>query len=86
MPELPEVETVRRGLAPLLVGRRIAGVKVRRRDLRRLIVPDFARRLEGGRVAQTTAHPRELHVKMAQVRAIQTILQFEFQTVLFPVC
>lgn len=34
MPELPEVETVRRGLAPALVGRRIVGVKLGRPDLR----------------------------------------------------
>ena len=34
MPELPEVETVRRGLSPVLVGRRIEQCEVRRPDLR----------------------------------------------------
>ena len=34
MPELPEVETVRRGLAPTLVGARIVRVELRRPDLR----------------------------------------------------
>ena len=34
MPELPEVETTRRGIAPALVGRRVAGVIVRERRLR----------------------------------------------------
>ncbi len=34
MPELPEVETVRRGLAPVLEGRRIDTVELRRPDLR----------------------------------------------------
>jgi formamidopyrimidine-DNA glycosylase len=34
MPELPEVETTRRGLAPLLAGRRIVAVRVRERRLR----------------------------------------------------
>lgn len=34
MPELPEVETVRRGLEPALVGRRVAAVEQRRPDLR----------------------------------------------------
>jgi formamidopyrimidine-DNA glycosylase len=34
VPELPEVETTRRGIAPHLVGRRIAGVTLRRPDLR----------------------------------------------------
>ncbi len=47
MPELPEVETVRRGLAPALVGRRILRVEQRRPDLRFPFPADFARRLEG---------------------------------------
>ncbi|MEM9840413.1 MAG: DNA-formamidopyrimidine glycosylase family protein, partial [Pseudomonadota bacterium] len=34
MPELPEVETVRRGLAPSLTGARVTGVELRRPDLR----------------------------------------------------
>lgn len=34
MPELPEVETTRRGLAPLLQGRRVAGITVRQPRLR----------------------------------------------------
>jgi len=34
MPELPEVETLRRSLVPLLVGRRLVGVKVRETRLR----------------------------------------------------
>jgi formamidopyrimidine-DNA glycosylase len=47
MPELPEVETVRRGLVAALEGRRIARVEVRRGDLRRPLPPGFAARLEG---------------------------------------
>jgi formamidopyrimidine-DNA glycosylase len=47
MPELPEVETVRRGLAPALEGRRIARATVRRGDLRRPFPNAFAHRLEG---------------------------------------
>lgn len=50
MPELPEVETVRRGLAPVLVGRRIAEVRLRRKDLRIPFPPRFAKRLEGRRI------------------------------------
>lgn len=50
MPELPEVETVRRGLAGVLEGRRIARVKAHRPDLRVALPPDFAPRLEGRRV------------------------------------
>lgn len=50
MPELPEVETVARGLAPVLVGQRIARVTLRRPDLRFPLPPLFAERLEGRRV------------------------------------
>lgn len=51
MPELPEVETVRRGLEPYLVGARILSVVARRPDLRYPLPADFARRLEGARIA-----------------------------------
>jgi formamidopyrimidine-DNA glycosylase len=50
MPELPEVETVRRGLAPALVGRRIVEAEARRGDLRFPFPPRFAARLKGRRV------------------------------------
>jgi formamidopyrimidine-DNA glycosylase len=47
MPELPEVETTRRGLAPHLDGRRITGVTLRRPDLRWPIPAEIARLLPG---------------------------------------
>src|ERR1700742_4508664 len=47
MPELPEVETVRRGLAPAMEGARFAHVEARRGDLRWPLPKDFAKRLEG---------------------------------------
>jgi len=47
MPELPEVETVRRGLAPAMEGRRFARVEVRRGDLRWPLPRGFAQRLHG---------------------------------------
>jgi len=47
MPELPEVETTRRGIAPHLVGRRIDRVIVRDRRLRWPIPEDFERRVRG---------------------------------------
>jgi formamidopyrimidine-DNA glycosylase len=46
MPELPEVETVRRGLAPAMEGARFARVEVRHRGLRWPIAKDFEKRLE----------------------------------------
>lgn len=50
MPELPEVETVRRGLAPLMEGRRILTAEIRRPDLRWPLPPQMAERLTGARV------------------------------------
>jgi formamidopyrimidine-DNA glycosylase len=50
MPELPEVETTRRGIAPHLVGRRITAVTLRRPDLRWPIPPEVADLLPGQRI------------------------------------
>jgi formamidopyrimidine-DNA glycosylase len=47
MPELPEVETVRRGLQPVMEGARIVKAEARRGDLRRPLPKDFVKRLEG---------------------------------------
>jgi len=50
MPELPEVETTRRGLALKLEGRRIDRIEARRPDLRFPLPRDFAARIRGCRV------------------------------------
>jgi formamidopyrimidine-DNA glycosylase len=50
MPELPEVETVRRGLAPVMEGARFEKVEARRGDLRWPLPLDFAARLQGNTV------------------------------------
>ena len=50
MPELPEVETVRRGLAPVMEGQVIAQARVNRPDLRWPFPPDMAARLTGRRI------------------------------------
>ena len=47
MPELPEVETVRRGLQPAMEGFRIVKMEVRRKDLRFPFQRDFVGRLAG---------------------------------------
>lgn len=47
MPELPEVETVMRGLESVLTGQRIRKVRLARGDLRFPFPPDFAKRIEG---------------------------------------
>lgn len=50
MPELPEVETVRRGLEPVMAGRRIVRAAVNRPDLRWPFPPRMAERLTGATV------------------------------------
>ena len=50
MPELPEVETVRRGLEPVLAGRVITHADIRRPDLRWPFPAGLADRLTGARV------------------------------------
>lgn len=50
MPELPEVETTVRGLAPVLEGARIASLETKRAGLRRPFPPDLRQRMTGARV------------------------------------
>src|SRR5271157_4707880 len=50
MPELPEVETVRRGLERVMLGARIEKVELRRADIRFPFPPRFAARLSGRRI------------------------------------
>ena len=52
MPELPEVETTVRGLAPVLEGHRIESIELRRADLRRPFPVDLRQRLTGARVTR----------------------------------
>lgn len=50
MPELPEVETTRRGIEPWLIGRRVGAVTLRRPDLRWPIPPEVGALLPGQRI------------------------------------
>ncbi len=50
MPELPEVETVRRGLAPHIEGKRIKKAVLNRADLRFPLPPRFSARMQGARL------------------------------------
>jgi formamidopyrimidine-DNA glycosylase len=60
MPELPEVETVRRGLQPGMEGARIEHVEVRRGDLRWPLPKDFVTRLEGRTVTALSRRAKYL--------------------------
>lgn len=64
MPELPEVETVCRGLALELEGRRLVHVEARRPDLRIALPPDLAARLTGRRVERVRRRAKYILVHM----------------------
>lgn len=71
MPELPEVETVRRGLAPVMEGDRIAHAAVNRPDLRWPFPPHMAERLTGRRVERLWRRSKYL---MADLDSGETLL------------
>lgn len=71
MPELPEVETVRRGLAPALVGGRIVRVEQRRADLRFPFPEDFAARLAGRRMLDLRRRAKYL---LADLEGAETLV------------
>jgi formamidopyrimidine-DNA glycosylase len=64
MPELPEVETVRRGLVPVLVGRRLVEVAQRRPDLRFPLPTRFAERLDRRQVEAIDRRGKYLLIRL----------------------
>ena len=60
MPELPEVETVRNGLLPVMEGARFERVEQRRADLRFAFPERFVERLEGRTVTALTRRAKYL--------------------------
>ena len=64
MPELPEVETVRRGLALKMSGRRIVRAELRRPDLRRPFPPALAERLDGALIGQLVRRGKYILVEL----------------------
>ena len=64
MPELPEVETVRRGLALCMTGRQIVRAELRRPDLRRPFPPLLAERLEGALIGELSRRGKYLLVEL----------------------
>ena len=69
MPELPEVEIVRRGLERVLRGRRIISVEQRRADLRFPLPDRFAKRLTGARIVSVRRRAKYIlaHLSTAEV-------------------
>ncbi len=69
MPELPEVEIVRRGLAPVFIGHKFARVEQRRPDLRFPLPKDFSKQLRGKSVERLERRAKYLlaHLSDGQV-------------------
>lgn len=70
MPELPEVETTRRGIAPHLEGRRVKSVTLRRADLRWPIPPEIAAVLPGQRIEAVRRRAKYLLLDTARGSAL----------------
>lgn len=70
MPELPEVETVRRGLHRALVGQSFRRVEVRRPDLRFPFPERFAERLTGARVISLDRRAKYLIARLSTCEAL----------------
>lgn len=71
MPELPEVETVRRGLQPVLEGRRIDRLEQRRPDLRFPFPENFAGRIAGRRIQSLSRRAKYL---VADIEGGETLI------------
>jgi formamidopyrimidine-DNA glycosylase len=70
MPELPEVETVRRGLAPTLEGARLERVEARRPDLRFPLPEGFVQRLTGARIERLDRRAKYLVARLDRGEAL----------------
>ena len=78
MPELPEVETTRRGIAPHLIGRRITSVVLRRPDLRWPIPPEIGELLPGQRIEDVER--RAKYLLLQHSFESEGMLRVEFKT------
>jgi len=64
MPELPEVETVRRGLALKMTGRKIVEAELRRQDLRRPFPPMLSRTLTGSKIGKLSRRGKYILIEL----------------------
>ncbi|MBL4869393.1 MAG: bifunctional DNA-formamidopyrimidine glycosylase/DNA-(apurinic or apyrimidinic site) lyase [Robiginitomaculum sp.] len=71
MPELPEVETVKNGLAPIMEGRTFKSVLLNRKDIRFPFPNDFITRLEGKTLIRLTRRAKFL---VAELSSGETLL------------
>ena len=74
MPELPEVETVRRGIEPRITGATIKKVVMRRKDLRYPLPPNLPRAVTGWKVSGVRRRGKYLLVDLARAQKTQTMI------------
>ncbi len=70
MPELPEVETVRRGLSPAMEGKRVLRLEVNRPDLRFPFPDRFRERVEGKRITRMGRRAKFLVTELSSDEAL----------------
>ena len=70
MPELPEVETVRRGLAPIMEGAVIEKLELRRKDLRFRFPDEFASKAQGRKIVSLGRRAKYLLVDLEDSEVI----------------
>ncbi len=86
MPELPEVENVRIGLAPALTGARFSHVELRRSGLRYPFPPEFAERLTGRTVLSVDRRAKYLIVHLDGAEQLVVHLGMSGRLLLLPRC
>lgn len=74
MPELPEVETTKRGIAPYIEGQEITEVRVRQARLRVPVPEDLAERLVGARVGELARRAKYLQIPLSTATGNATLL------------
>ena len=65
MPELPEVETTKRGIAPHIEGKKVSGVAVRQPQLRWLIPTDLQKTISGYKVKSVERRAKYLLIRFS---------------------
>ena len=87
MPELPEVETVRRGLLPALADAELVRVEARRPDLRFPLPDGFVQRLTGAMVTDLSRRAKYLVASLDRGDALIMHLGMSGRSTFFcPVC
>jgi formamidopyrimidine-DNA glycosylase len=84
MPELPEVETVVRGLRPHLEGQRLVRVVQRRADIRTAIPQDFVQRVTGARVTHVNRRAKWILIALDRGATLLVHLGMSGRLVLVP--